>query len=1205
MATQKVNPVPVYIEGGQYADLLSALSTSLEGLTKVILDSSQGAVSAFGEIKDLQEFLEDYVSGKEKPLSEEAMEKISDEERALQEKLGGAQSKFRELERRRSAREFGAQVSIWTKMTDTISRGFSSVVDSITGDLIRSLREIGDVSRAHQKVALMSLQTSQKDIDAGRKSRDLADKYFSFQASTSESMEAVRAVNSLGYQFQGLNEAQRAIAITMQAHMGYIDKTTLDLAKTSSDSAMDLTRQILAATSGEQVVSLSKSDIQSITSSKGFSSSNLLGSVEEFQDLAFTLTRMGIRAEKSAVIADGIINRGVAQTSEEFLDLAKLLRINIGDSTPEMIANEISESLGRMQREGILQAVVETGVISQELLQAAKSGNAGRAVYEYKSFDELVELKGLGKDRLTATERLSEWMVGFFPTKLPTALTKAFGSDFLPGVVKGVGDVTGTILTKVLAQSIAEKGLRGTLGSMLGKAGALTPKLARGGIIAGAGLAGAGLASFAGAGGVGQAVSGVAAAGAAAFLPKIVGLLAPIAPALGPIAAGIAAIGGVIGGAYLIYKKLNAPSAEKEKRDAARATVESLDHERTRLELEQKAAGDNVLHKERISEINENVRKMTLEATGLDSSAVDEFQRANEAVERLSLEYEEASERANLAKLNLEAQRAEFLSTPVSSLGLSERGMELEEQRRRKLLSFRETEVEMTRDRAQVISDAKKAEQSSMESAADRLFDSIGMQVRGVLTSSGEVLSPVVDAGKEHALQGIFERDPELKKMVSARAGRMVAAEARRYLTRDVRKDAKLGEQTYVSGSVGGMIPSSLGGSFLAGGAYAEPVRFAKGGIVEEDTYGLVGEDGAEAIIPLTKPGIAGDLMSSVLDGDVASDETKDSIWTSVVDRMLSKSTVAENMIAYARSQIGKPYSIYKDGFVCNTLVQSALSSAAKDEVEPFAGAVNRWWRSDRLKKVPLSDIRPGLIGFSNVSATTGLPQHMGIITSPSTWIHASGSTAPGASYRKGSFLASSKSKGVIESSLPEGRYSLVGLGYLDGMFSETDSRSFSPFISESFPSGPESEFSFDSMSFPESSVSVGGVDSLSEGIFDLRKDSLESLAGMGNLQAADRLMRNDIFDTGGTYTSVDHSVSDYSSRLRSRLAQMTEATDEERVEFLKSRGLVSSAEARALISRIESLSASVSALTRSMDKSVNAVTGGPRPVVQKRGRPI
>lgn len=200
------------------------------------------------------------------------------------------------------------------------------------------------------------------------------------------------------------------------------------------------------------------------------------------------------------------------------------------------------------------------------------------------------------------------------------------------------------------------------------------------------------------------------------------------------------------------------------------------------------------------------------------------------------------------------------------------------------------------------------------------------------------------------------------------------------------------------------------------------------GGTPSTHGPGLVGEAGREAILPLDKPAWLKKLVSKMRFSDrqqlinAASGEVG--------------STAADVAIAFARDQLGKPYSVFKDGYVCNTLVHAAYKKAGMlNGWDLNYHNVRKWWTDEpRLYKVPLSEAKPGMIGFSNMNKKTGNPQHMGIITENGKWITASGSAVNG-KYGKKDFKATPSSKGVIEVPMK----GMVGAGYLDGMFNFTD----------------------------------------------------------------------------------------------------------------------------------------------------------------------
>ncbi len=152
--------------------------------------------------------------------------------------------------------------------------------------------------------------------------------------------------------------------------------------------------------------------------------------------------------------------------------------------------------------------------------------------------------------------------------------------------------------------------------------------------------------------------------------------------------------------------------------------------------------------------------------------------------------------------------------------------------------------------------------------------------------------------------------------------------------------------------------------------------------------------------------------------------------------KVKSGTSAADLVIQFARDQLNKPYSISDDGFVCNTLVHAAYKAAGLLKGWGLGyHNVTKWFTNEpRLHKVPLSEAKPGMIGFSN-PGKNGIPQHMGIITENGMWINASGSNI-GPNWGAG-FKASPNSKGVVEVAM--NRTSKSGMmdtaGYIDGLF--------------------------------------------------------------------------------------------------------------------------------------------------------------------------
>ena len=205
-----------------------------------------------------------------------------------------------------------------------------------------------------------------------------------------------------------------------------------------------------------------------------------------------------------------------------------------------------------------------------------------------------------------------------------------------------------------------------------------------------------------------------------------------------------------------------------------------------------------------------------------------------------------------------------------------------------------------------------------------------------------------------------------------------------------------------------------------------------EGGTPRTTGAAIVGEKGGEAVLPLEKPSLIKKIIERMSPRD------RKNVTQAVVSTALGNS-IAENAIAYARDQVGKPYSIYSDGFVCNTLVQSAFRSAGFKQFP--SGTVSTHWKNPKLHRVNLDDAVPGMIGFSNKSDNTGFPQHMGIITTDGKWVNASGSAVNG-NYKKGQFQATPTSKGVVEVPMNrKAKWGMVAAGFYDGMFDEATSK--------------------------------------------------------------------------------------------------------------------------------------------------------------------
>ena len=213
--------------------------------------------------------------------------------------------------------------------------------------------------------------------------------------------------------------------------------------------------------------------------------------------------------------------------------------------------------------------------------------------------------------------------------------------------------------------------------------------------------------------------------------------------------------------------------------------------------------------------------------------------------------------------------------------------------------------------------------------------------------------------------------------------------------------------------------------------------KFANGGPVDKATLAVVGEDGKEIILPLNKPNEMAKIISSLSPADkkkVGDAAAKANARNITKDN--SGASAADLVIQFARDQLNKPYSTRDDGFVCNTLVHAAYKAAGLLKGWGLGyHNVTKWFTNEpRLHKVPLSEAKPGMIGFSN-PGKNGIPQHMGIITENGMWINASGSNI-GPNWGAG-FKASPNSKGVVEVAM--NRTSKSGMmdtaGYIDGLF--------------------------------------------------------------------------------------------------------------------------------------------------------------------------
>ena len=327
-----------------------------------------------------------------------------------------------------------------------------------------------------------------------------------------------------------------------------------------------------------------------------------------------------------------------------------------------------------------------------------------------------------------------------------------------------------------------------------------------------------------------------------------------------------------------------------------------------------------------------------------------------------------------------------------------------------------------------------------------------------------------------------------------------------------------------VIGGIGDAVSSA--GGFLSG-----LLPFANGGVVNKPTKALVGEAGKEAIFPLTNfnalknvliklTGAEKSLILSALLGNKSS------------SNYTSDGSIAGNAIAFAKDQLGKPYSIYSDGYVCNTLVQSAYRSAGMKNFP--SGTVSSHWKNSKLHIVPIDQAVAGMIGFSNKSDKTGMPQHMGIITENGNWINASGSAVNG-NYSKGSFQATPTSKGVVEAKMNRtAKWGMVAAGYYDGMFDPSTMKYISR---KSFdnPSGPDDSILANDATNPAAVMTIPkeALDSAEATIADLEQlpsnTPLETLRNLSR-RAMDSVMKY----TSGEDFYVTDKIADKASKSSS-----------------------------------------------------------------------
>lgn len=148
--------------------------------------------------------------------------------------------------------------------------------------------------------------------------------------------------------------------------------------------------------------------------------------------------------------------------------------------------------------------------------------------------------------------------------------------------------------------------------------------------------------------------------------------------------------------------------------------------------------------------------------------------------------------------------------------------------------------------------------------------------------------------------------------------------------------------------------------------------------------------------------------------------------WNENNPSITKQHTIGDLMLAYAKLQLGRPYwiraydtpmkngEIYKDGFVCNELVQYAARAAGLKDGKDFpATGAGRMYSSSLTNK---SNVSPGkgVIAWGNDNG------HIGIMVSPTHWINASGSAAKGTYNAKDfAYGVSSNSCGVLINKIP------------------------------------------------------------------------------------------------------------------------------------------------------------------------------------------
>ena len=255
---------------------------------------------------------------------------------------------------------------------------------------------------------------------------------------------------------------------------------------------------------------------------------------------------------------------------------------------------------------------------------------------------------------------------------------------------------------------------------------------------------------------------------------------------------------------------------------------------------------------------------------------------------------------------------------------------------------------------------------------------------------------------------------------------------------------------------------------------------FATGGIVNKATSAVIGEDGKEAVLPLTKPGAMAKVLGSLSNNEkltliksLLSSSGPISIFdfikallgmafnkppiTGSENTPLSQTALSKNIIAGAAAQRGHSYA----EMVCNQLVEAALNYAGFKP--PITGSVYRHFNHNKMHIVlndPVNGIDPndpallpGMILFShpftaaeamhynngkNGPRKAGDPGHMGIYAGNGLWWNSTSSKNT-VDYSSGKGIRvtdSNKGFGVaLTKPFRTGTYKLYAAGYYDGMF--------------------------------------------------------------------------------------------------------------------------------------------------------------------------